>query len=176
MEKALRIFLPLVIIVLIYFVYDSIAKPIREQKKTDQIEAKIISRLNHIKAAQFAYRDLNGKFTNNFDTLIYALKNEQWPVVKAIGDPEDTTTVMTFDTTFISLYEYAYPLKDVNVDSLSYVPVNPNGAKFIMFADVITVNNTPVPVFSVEDPEPYNPKRALILGDLSQPVYTGNWE
>ena len=176
MEKALRIILPLVIIVLVYLVYDSIAKPIREQKKIDQIEAKIIARLGHIKAAQFAYRDLNGKFTDNFDSLIHALKNEQWAVVKAIGDPEDTTTVVSYDTTFIPLYEHAFPLKDVNVDSLAYVPVNPNGTKFIMKADVITVNNTPVPVFSVEDPEPYNPKRALILGDLSQPVYTGNWE
>lgn len=176
MEKALRIILPLAIIVLAYFVYDSIARPIREQKKIDQIEGKIIARLGHIKTAQFAYRDLNGKFSNNFDSLIYSLKNDQWPIVKAIGDPEDTTSQMVYDTTFVSLYEWAFPMKDVNIDSLAYVPLNPNGAKFIMQADIITINNTTVPVFQVMDPEPYNPKRALTLGDLSQPVYTGNWE
>lgn len=176
MEKALRIFLPLVIIVLAYLVYDSIARPIREQKKIAQIEEKIIVRLGHIKAAQFAYKDLTGKFSNNFDSLIYALKNEQWPIVKAIGDLEDSTTVMVYDTTFVSLYEWAFPAKDVNIDSLPYVPLNPDGAKFIMHADIITLNNTTVPVFQVEDPDPYNPERALILGDLTQPVYTGNWE
>jgi hypothetical protein len=176
MQKVLRILLPLVIIVLTYLVIDSIAKPIREQKKVDQIEAKVIARMGQVKAAQFAYRDLTGKFTSSFDSLIYALKNEQWAIVKAIGDPEDTTSVMSYDTSYVSLYEYAFPLKDANVDSLAFVPMNPNGAKFIMQADIITVNNTQVPVFMVEDPEPYNPKRALILGDLSQPVYTGNWE
>ncbi|HCS20439.1 MAG TPA: hypothetical protein DIW47_07740 [Bacteroidetes bacterium] len=176
MEKALRIILPLVILVLAYLLYDSIARPIREQKKIAQIEEKIITRLGHIKAAQFAYKDLTGKFSNNFDTLIHALKNEQWPVVKAIGDPEDSTTVMVYDTTYISLYEYAFPTKDVNIDSLSFVPLNPKGTKFRMQADIITVNNTKVAVFEVEDPEPYNKERALILGDLTQPVYTGNWE
>lgn len=176
MEKALRIVLPLVILVLIYLVYDSIARPIREQKKIDHIEGKIKTRLGHIKSAQFAYRDLKHQFTDNFDTLIQALENEQWPIIKQVGDPEDTTTVMTFDTSYISLYEYAFPNKDVNLDSLPFVPLNPNGARFVMKADIITLNNTPVPVFQVEDPEPYNPKRALILGDLTQPVYTGNWE
>lgn len=180
MEKALRIFLPLVIVVLAYLVYDSIARPIREQKKVANIEEKIITRLGHIKTAQFAYRDLNRNFTGSFDTLIYALKNEKWPIVKAVGDPEllalDSTAVVTYDTSYISLYEYAFPLADVNLDSLAFVPLNPNGAKFIMEADIITVNNTPVPVFQVTDPEPYNKARALTLGDMTQPVYTGNWQ
>ncbi|MDX5320502.1 MAG: hypothetical protein LPK45_05360 [Bacteroidota bacterium] len=176
MEKALRISLPIVILVLIYLVYDSVARPMREQKKIDQLEAKIITRLGHIKTAQFAYRDHKGVFAGNFDSLIYALKNEQWPIIKAVGDPEDTTTEMSYDTTYVPLYEYAFPMKDVNIDSLAFVPMNPNNAKFLIEADVININNANVPVFMVKDPEPYNKKRALTLGDMSQPVYTGNWE
>lgn len=176
MEKALRIILPIVILGLIYLVYDSIARPIREQKKIDKIEGKIIERMGKIKTAEFAYRDLKNTFASNFDTLIYALENERWPIVKAVGDPEDTTSVMTFDTTYISLYEHAFPMKDVKLDSILYVPYNPKGAKFTLEANVISINSTNVPVFKVTDPDPYNPKRGLVLGDLSQPVYTGNWE
>lgn len=176
MEKALRIILPLVILGLTYLVYDSIDRPIREQKKIDHIEGKIINRIRQIKTAQFAYRDLKNSFAPNFDVLISAMNNEKWPIIKVVGDPEDTLSVVSYDTTYISLYEYAFPTKDVNLDSLPFVPLNPNGAKFLMQADIITVNNTKVPVFMVKDPEPYNKKRALTLGDLNQPVYSGNWE
>lgn len=176
MEKKLRIILPIVIVVLIYLVYDSIDRPIREQKKVSQIEGKIIERMRHIKMAQFAYRDLKNSFAPSFDTLINAMNNEKWPIIKVEGDPEDTLSVVKIDTTYISLYEYAFPNKDVVLDSLPYVPLNPNRVKFLMQSDIITVNNTSVPVFMLKDPEPYSKKRALTLGDLNQPVYTGNWE
>ena len=176
MEKALRIILPLVILGLAYLVYDSIDRPIREQKKINHIEGKIINRIRQIKTAQFAYHDLKNSFAPNFDTLINAMNNEKWPIIKVVGDPEDTLSVVTYDTTYISLYEYAFPNKDANLDSLPFVPLNPNGAKFLMQADIITINNTQVPVFMVKDPEPYNEKRALTLGDMNQPVYSGNWE
>lgn len=176
MEKALRIILPIVILGLIYLVYDSIARPIREQKKIDLIEGKIKTRLLNIKSAQFAYRDQKGVFASNFDSLVVALKNEKWQIIKAVGDPEDTTTEMSFDTSYVSLYEHAFPQQDVNLDSISFVPMNPNNAKFEMEANVVSLNGTNVPVFQVRDPEPYNKKRAMTLGDMSQPIYSGNWE
>ncbi|MBI1222713.1 MAG: hypothetical protein GC180_08940 [Bacteroidetes bacterium] len=177
MEKTLRIVLPIVILGLIYLVYDSIARPIREQKKIDFIEGKIKTRLLEIKAAQFAYRDQKGTFANNFDSLTNALKDEKWRIIKTIGDPNsDSASEVSYDTLYVSLYEHAFPMKDVNLDSLAYVPMNPNGAKFEIEANIISINGTNVPVFQVTDPEPINKARALTLGDLSQPVYSGNWE
>lgn len=176
MEKVLRIILPIVILVLSYLVYDSIATPMREQKKIAALEAKIIERLNHIKTAQFAYRELTNTFAPNFDTLIYVLRNGQMPRIKVEGDPEDTTSQLTYDTSYVSLYAYAFENVQVNLDSLAYVPLNPNGAKFKMEAGFVDINNTKVPVFQVEDPEPYNKQRALTLGSMVEPVYNGNWE
>ncbi len=176
MEKALRIILPIVIIGLAYLLFESIAKPIREQKKIEMIESQIIERLEDIKSAQFAYRDLNGKFASSFDSLIYSMRNQDWPVIKVTGDPEDSTSVMSYDTSYIKLVKYAFPSKEVKLDSLPYVPFNKDGAKFDLEASVIEVNGTNVPVFQVQDPDPYNPKRALTLGDITQPVYSGNWE
>lgn len=176
MEKVLRIGLPILIIVLGYLVYESIAGPMREQKKVEALEARIVSRLQNIRTAQFAYRDKNNQFASSFDELIRALKEDKIAVIKKEGDEEDTLSVVTTDTMFVLLQDYAFPAQKANLDSIMFVPGNPNGAKFRMSADIITVNGVKVPVFLAEDPEPYNKKRALRVGSLSDPVYTGNWE
>lgn len=177
MEKILRIVLPLVIVLLSYLVYESVAKPVREQKKIARMEARIIEKLELIKTAQMTYRDKHNLFANDFDILITALKDEKMPLIKVIGDPEDTLSTVVYDTSYIPLSEAAFGKTSVNLDSLPYVPFNPQGAKFLMAADTIEKNGVGgIPVFEVSDPKPYNKKRALKVGSLTEPVYTGNWE
>lgn len=176
MEKALRYILPVIIIVLGYLLYKSVADPIREQAKVEYIESRIISRLENIKTAQFAYRDRFDKFAPNFDELVRALKNEQMPLIKVTGDREDSASVVTYDTSYVSLYNHAFGTNEVNLDSLPFVPESPDHVTFTMEANVINLNETNVPVFKVEDPKPYNKDRALRLGSTSEPIFTGNWE
>jgi hypothetical protein len=44
--------------------------PIDFNKVRDQRYAKVINRLKEIRKAQIAYKDVNGKYSKNFDTLI----------------------------------------------------------------------------------------------------------
>jgi len=182
MEKALRIGLPIVILVLGYVLYESVAGEVREREKIAKIEGAIIDRMNNIKEAQFAYRDTYNKFAKDFDELTRAMREDKRPIVKTINltAADGSDSAVAGDTTFVSLKQIAFGAgaEDINLDSMSYVPYNPNNAKFKMDADIIEVGTDRilVPVFEVKDPEPYNEERTLTLGSLFEPQFTGNWQ
>ncbi|MCF8380575.1 MAG: hypothetical protein K9H49_13430 [Bacteroidales bacterium] len=154
MRAAIQIVLGILIIVLAYFVYESIQTPIRFIKQKDIIERATITKLMEIRDAQKAYKDVNNKYTSDFDSLIYFLKTDSFSVVKAIGTiPEsfidslgtlkkakeaalkmgiikrETTKVPVMD----SLFSDSYP-----VDSIRFVPYNKQGLEFTMVADEYT--------------------------------------
>ncbi len=59
MRTVLQIILGIAIVVLGYLVYDSIMTPIRFNKAKDFREKKAISRMEQIREAQKAYKDVN---------------------------------------------------------------------------------------------------------------------
>ena len=90
MRTVLQIILGIVILVLAYFVYDSIMTPIRFNKAKDFREKKTIARMLQIREAEKAYKDVTQAYTANFDTLISFLKNDSFAITKAIGTiPEE---------------------------------------------------------------------------------------
>ncbi len=182
MEKALRIGLPIVILVLAFWLYESIAGEVRERKKIELIETAIKKKMNTIKDAQFAYRDKYGKFAKTFDELTRSMQNDQKLIVKTQNTEasDGSDSAVAGDSSYVSMMQVAFgaDADNVNLDSIAYVPYNPNGKKFEMDADIIRVGSDRllVPVFQIKDPEPYNEERTLIMGSLSEPKFTGNWQ
>lgn len=149
MRTVLQIVLGIAIIVLAYFVYESIMTPIRFNKAKNEREKVTIAKMINIRDAQRAYKDLHLKFTADFDTLIDFLANDSFPVTKAIGDiPEN---IIDSFNDIIKAREYALkkgiirrevtrvPVKDsilgahYPIDSIRYVPFT-NGLQFVMEA------------------------------------------
>ena len=149
MRTVIQVALAAAIIFLGYMVYESIMTPIRFNKLKNVREKRTIARMIDIRESEKAYKDAHYKYTANFDSLIYFLKNDSFSVVKAIGMiPEslldsvglkkakeialnrglikrEVTKVAVLD----SLFGKNYP-----VDSLRFVPFA-DTAQFKMVAD-----------------------------------------
>lgn len=164
MRTVIQVVLALAIVFLSYMVYESIMNPIRFIKQKDIREKRTIARMIDIRESEKAYKDVNLKYTANFDSLIHFLKNDSFAVVKAIGMiPEslldsvglkkakeialkkgiirrEVTKVSVLD----SLFGKSYP-----VDSLRFVPFA-DTATFKMVADqYITPSKLTVQVLEV---------------------------
>lgn len=175
---------------LAYLDYKSIKDPIDFQRERDMRYAKVIERLKDIREAQLAYKSVNGAYCDSFDSLLEFVKNDSFPVIKAIGTVPDTLSedsaillgIVSRDTVMIpvgdSVFSKRY-LKEryglFTLDSLPFVPFT-DAAKFRMEAGHIEKNNVTVPVFVAEDSKPYDPKLIYRVGSMTEPITTGNWE
>ena len=70
MKKGILALLWILIIFFSYKIYDSINGPIVFNEVKNKRYAEVINRLKIIRKAQIAYKDVNGVFSNNFDSLV----------------------------------------------------------------------------------------------------------
>jgi hypothetical protein len=135
MKTALNIVLPVIIIVLAYFLVQSIMKPIRFNQEKDARETAIKERLIDIRTAQEAFKSVKGHYTGSFDTLITFLRTDSLPLVFKKGALTDEMIaegitseqmavkkgLISRDTSYIpvrdSVFQKGYPL-----DNLRFVP------------------------------------------------------
>jgi hypothetical protein len=135
MKTALNIAFSIIIVVLAYFLVESIMKPIRFNKEKDAREAAIKERVIDIRTAQEAFKSVKGYYTGSFDTLITFLETDSLPLVFKRGSLTDemiaagiTTEqeavkkgLISRDTSYIpvrdSIFDKGYP-----IDQLRYVP------------------------------------------------------
>jgi hypothetical protein len=125
MKTALNIVLSVIIIVLAYFLVQSIMKPIRFNREKDAREAAIKDRLIEIRTAQEAFKSVKGYYTGSFDTLITFLRVDSLPLVFKRGALTEQMAVkkglISRDTSYIpvrdSVFKEGYP-----VDDLRFVP------------------------------------------------------
>ena len=193
----LQVALFLIIVVIGYFVYDSVMEPVEFNKEMKQRELVVVNKLKDIRASQMIYKQVNGSYSDNFDSLIAFLSEAELPVVKMIPDPEDTTFTKTINDTigYIKVSDTLFKNKDYQLSQLSLIPFS-SGVRFAMDADTIERGGVEVHVFEVlapytaylkdmdkqtviniiakqEDIEKYP---GLKLGSLVEPTTDGNWE
>jgi hypothetical protein len=161
MKKLIQIALAIVIVVLAYFVWESIQAPIRFNKEKDLRRDATIQRLKDIRTAQIAYKDEYGKFTASFDTLIDFVKNDSMKLVRAEGALSDELLAQGWteaiavkeglivrDTVRIAIKDTLFPA-NFNADLLWKVPFTED-AKFEMATANLTVSNLNVNVFEAK--------------------------
>lgn len=149
MKTVYQIVLAIVIVVIAYFVYESIMKPIRFVEEKNKRYDVTIQRLIDVRTAQVAYRSRYNKYTGSFDTLITFLKEGQFKVVKQIGSEDDSLAVVQGkvyrDTILVAVRDSLF--KNYAVDSLRFVPFS-GGAQFEMAAgELETGSKVKVKVF-----------------------------
>ncbi|MEL6142758.1 MAG: hypothetical protein AAFU67_14205 [Bacteroidota bacterium] len=181
-------------LVLGYLLYASIKEPIAFEGFRAERKATLVSKLETIRQTQEMYRDITGEFAADFDTLAEVLTNENFQIVRVIGDPDDPdfTGEITYDTILRPAID---SVKALNIDlaALRYVPYTDNKVEFDIEADVVEYQSTKVPVVQVGTPwktfmgefadprfaqydQKYKPNSAIKFGDLNKPNLSGNWE
>lgn len=160
MKTALNIVFSIIIVVLAYFLVESIMKPIRFNKEKDARETAIKERLIDIRTAQEAFKSVKGYYTGSFDTLITFLKTDSLPLVFKRGSLTDemiaagiTTEreavkkgLINRDTSYIpvrdSIFDKGYP-----IDQLRFIPGIENTEFKLSAGRVMTTSMVLVNVF-----------------------------
>lgn len=117
---------------LAYSVYYSIDEEIVFQEKKERVDELTKRRLIDIRSAQEAYEEANGKYTNNFDTLL------EWIQKPAVAIPYSSGTYYTDSMSEQSYYEAGLVLTLEEVDSVA----NENGYSPEEFEKMISEDRT----------------------------------
>lgn len=160
MKTILQIVLWLVCIFLGYLIYRSVTGPIEFAKVKERRFADVISKLKDIRNAQEAYKTVNGKFANDFNSLIAFVDTGSYTITQ-----QRDSSYMEFDKTYgIDM------LQEVTIiDTLGFVPVKDslfknsdryktmmnvphaqNNEQFEIKADIIERSGYRVPVFEAK--------------------------
>lgn len=188
--KIIQIVLLIVMIVLGYFVWETIQTPVRFNREKDFRTEIVVQNLRDIRAVQQAYRALNDTFHPNIDSLARFLVEGQIPVVNIIFDPTDTLLVRTINDTigFVSVADSLFGRRpNFRPAEFAFIPFS-DGKKFEMDARRIERGGVRVPVFMAKARKEYYLRgmdetmirqpsvRDLIVGSLEEPTTDGNWE
>ena len=160
MKIALQTILWILAIFFSYKIYDSINGPINFNKTKNERYAIVINKLKLIRKAQIAHKDVNGIYSENFDSLVKFIDNGIFTLVE-----KRDSSYMEYDRTYrIDMLREVVvidtlgfvPVKDSlfkNTDvykSFANVPVDGIDAKFEINSNIIDKNGYKVPVFEVK--------------------------
>jgi predicted membrane protein len=90
MRTVLQVLLFIAAVALTYFIYDSIQRPITFEKERTARYSETIEKLKDIRKAQLAFKDVHGRFTGDWDTLINFVKYDSVRMVRRIGNLTDS--------------------------------------------------------------------------------------
>ena len=174
------------------YLINSIKFSIDEETRISNAEQKIINKLKMIREAQIAFRNVNGKYTDNWDSLINFIDSGQ---IFLIQRREETKlleygaeeTILFLDTLgSISVLDSLFSdYPNFTSNSLKYVP-GYDDIIFQMWASAIEKGGVLVNVVEVRNPNPIDPDRneaeeanihkPLRFGSRTSITTAGNWE
>jgi hypothetical protein len=160
MKLALQAVLWILAIFFSYKIYDSINGPINFNNTKNERYAKVINKLKLIRKAQIAHKDVNGIYSNNFDSLVKFIDNGIFTLIE-----KRDSSYMEYDRTyridmlreivvvdtlgFVSVKDSLFKNSKA-YKNFSNVPVDGIEAKFDINAEIIDKNGYRVPVFEVK--------------------------
>ena len=159
-KRALELFLWVLSIFFASQIYSSINGPIKFNQVKNERYTEVIDRLKDIRSAQIAYKDVNGFYANNFDSLVSFIDNGIFTLIEK-RDSSYLEYNRTYRIDMLKEVEIVDTLGFVSVkDSLfgnneSYkmmakVPIDGTDSEFSINADIIDKNGYQVPVFEVK--------------------------
>lgn len=178
---------------LAYQNYNVIQSDIEYKRVTDYRYDVVRQRLEKIREGQVAYKNENGAFTDNFDTLITFVKSGKMKIIKKIGNEDDSMAValgqVRRDTIFVPVLGNGFKPENYPVDSLKYIPFG-NGATFNLAAGILGSPESEYkpPVFEAfaefktflgdlgKEYGKVIPDSAIRVGSMVEPTTNGNWK
>ncbi len=160
MKTIIQIILWIACIVLGYFIYRSVTGPIEFKKIKQERFNKVISVLKDIRNSQEAYKTVNGKFANDFNSLIAFVDTGKYTITQ-----RRDSSYMEFDKTygidllqevtiidtlgFIAIKDSLFK-GDSRYKTMMNVPFAQNNENFEMKADIIEKSGYKAPVFEAK--------------------------
>lgn len=160
MKTIIQIVLWVGCIALGYLIYNSVTGPIKFNEVKQERFAKVVAKLKDIRNSQEAYKTVNGKYANDFNSLITFIDTGRYVITQ-----QRDSSYMKFDETyqidmleeikiidtlgFVSVKDSLFK-KDNRYKSLMDVPTAPNGEKFEMKAGFIDRSGYRAPVFEAK--------------------------
>lgn len=145
--------------VLAYLIWDGIRTPIDFDKERKARYDEVIANLKDIRKAQIAFRDVNGKFCGDWDSLINFIKYDSLPQIRKEGMLTDSMIeagldekaalkkgLIVRDTVRVSVLEDVFGL-DYPIDEIKVIPNSDGQVYFLAQTTIITGSGIPVPVF-----------------------------
>lgn len=180
-----------VVIGLGYYLYKQVEEPVTFETNLVERADATKDRLLDIKVAQEYYKQQHRTYASNFDDLINTVKNEKLRIIKTTGDPDDSTSVVTYDTIYVPILNDIMEKKKFrgtkSVDELRYIPMTDN-LVFEMAMDTIQQQRVELSVFEAKaTKDKYlsgldadriaNPAiQDLSIGSLESASGKGSWE
>ncbi|MDP3435049.1 MAG: hypothetical protein Q8T04_19085 [Bacteroidota bacterium] len=163
MKTVIQIVLVAVAIILAYLLYTSVERPLDFEKAKKERYNATIERLKDIRKAEIAYKDIHGKFTGSWDTLINFVKTGELPLVRKIGMLTDSMIEAGWtekralkegkiirDTIYVNVLDTVFG-KGYKIDDIKFIPVPDTVAMFQLGAGIITTGSgIKVPVFEAK--------------------------
>ncbi len=160
MKTIFQIILWIVCIVLGYLIYRSVTGPIEFKKIKQERFNKVISVLKDIRNSQEAYKTVNGKFANDFNSLIAFVDTGKYTITQ-----QRDSSYMEFDKTygidllrevtiidtlgFIAIKDSLFK-GDTRYKTMMNVPYAQNNQTFEMKAAIIEKSGYKAPVFEAK--------------------------
>ncbi|WP_290098776.1 hypothetical protein, partial [uncultured Alistipes sp.] len=147
-----QIILAVVIVALVYVIYDQISTPIRFDNELAARKAQVIERIKDIRTAQRAYKSKYQRFTGDFDTLTAFILNDTLELERKIVDEDDSVgmaalkkagkkNIEKFKIAVIDTIFAPKVLSKSDIEQLRYIPGTDNQAQYIMEAGIITTES-----------------------------------
>ena len=160
MKTILQIVLWIICVGLGYLIYRSVTGPIEFKKIKEERFSKVISSLKDIRNSQEAYRSVNGKFANDFKSLVAFVDAGQYTItqqrdssymefdkVYGIDLLREVTIIDTLG--FVSVKDSLFKGDD-RYKSMMNVPFAQGGETFTMKSDIVDKGGYKAPVFEAK--------------------------
>ncbi len=198
MKAVIQFVLFIIIVALGYMVYDSIMEPVRLNQEKAKREKEVVQRMKDIRSAEIIFKQLNDKYTDQWDSLVQFIDTALIPVVNIIPDPADTTFTLTINDTvgYVRVYDSLFHHNN-NVDLSQFMLIPFSGGDTIeLHAGEMDRGGVTVQVFEAKAPyssylkgmdEQYivnltagkndiDLYPGIKVGSMTEPSTDGNWE
>lgn len=168
MRKIFQLILGVGVLGLCYVIFTQISTPIKFEDERVRKEKVVIEQLKDIRLAERRYKEVYGKYTDNFDTLIHFVLNDSLTMYKKLVDEDDSVGMAKFrqrqkrDKKLRNRVEYKIavidtvfsPRKSVeDIKNLRYIPGT--NTEFLLSTNTVTNENKSVDNY-IECAAPYS--------------------
>lgn len=156
-RKPIQVVFGVLIVFLAVFLVARIMQPIKFKKERNNREEITVERLKDIRTAQEAYKDMFGKFTGNFDTLISFVQTDSFEIaqlmVVGIWNQDEMSQEEAIEQGLIrksilkkSVRDSLFA-KEFDLESIRYIPFTDNEIFVMGAGELETGSKVTVQVF-----------------------------
>ncbi|MCX4301486.1 MAG: hypothetical protein K1V70_07955 [Alistipes sp.] len=151
-KKIAQIILAVVIVCLVYVIYQQISTPIKFDKELATRQAAVIERIKDIRTAQRAFKSKYMHFTGSFDSLEQFILNDTLELERKLVDEYDSVAmamlkksgrknVEKFKIAVIDTIFSPKKLTAAQVKELRYIPFSDSKKEYYLDAGIITTES-----------------------------------